>query len=453
VSGSPPELLDLARRVAAGARGGEQVEAYVARTRETEVKVHDGTVESLVVAERAGVGVRLVVDGRQGFAWAGSLDDSVAGDALAEARDNAGFATPDEYVGIATPADAGGPIAPLQLWRDDVVATAATKKVELALAVEAATLGADSRVRAVESTSYGDAASEAAIATSTGVEATSERTTCSVAAFALAGNGTETRTGYGFSAGRSVAELDVEEAANDAAARAVRLLGATQPRSRRLPVVLDPLVTRSLLSIVGGALGGEAIVKGRSMFVGRFGEPVAAPRLTLVDDPTDGAAFGAATHDAEGVATRRVELIVDGVLHGALHNLATGRRVAAGTTGSAVRGGYASAPGTGARALTLVPGSRSPDEILARAGEALYVQSVSGLHSGTNPISGDFSVGAEGLMVRNGSYAEPVREVTIASTLPRMLNGVVEIGADHTWLPGGAAGMTLLVDGMAVSGS
>jgi PmbA protein len=90
--------------------------------------------------------------------------------------------------------------------------------------------------------------------------------------------------------------------------------------------------------------------------------------------------------------------------------------------------------------------------VIAAAGDALYVQSVSGLHSGTNPVSGDFSVGAEGLMVRDGAFAEPVREVTIASTLPRMLLDIAEVAADVTWLPGGAAGATLLIAEMSMSG-
>ena len=139
---------------------------------------------------------------------------------------------------------------------------------------------------------------------------------------------------------------------------------------------------------------------------------------------------------------------------GFLHNVYTGRRSGAGTTGSAVRGGFKSTPGVGARALRLEPGelTRRGDHGVG-AGEALYVQSVSGLHSGTNPVSGDFSVGAEGLMVRDGAFAEPVREVTIASTLQRMLLDVAEIGADLTWLPGGAAGMTLLVGDMTLSGA
>jgi PmbA protein len=118
-----------------------------------------------------------------------------------------------------------------------------------------------------------------------------------------------------------------------------------------------------------------------------------------------------------------------------------------------VRAGYTSTPGVGARALALAPGTRAPEEILAGLDGALYVQSVSGLHSGANPVSGDFSVGAEGLMVRGGTFAEPVREVTIASTLARMLLDVVEVGGDLTWLPGAAAGVTLVIGEMTVSGS
>src|SRR5262249_10247868 len=163
-------------------------------------------------------------------------------------------------------------------------------------------------------------------------------------------------------------------------------------------------------------------------------------------------ARGATTYDSEGVPTRRNVLVDAGVLRCFLHNVTTGRRSGAGTTGSAVRG-YASRPGVGARALYLVPGTKSPEEILASVPEALYVQSVSGLHAGTNPVSGDFSLGAEGLMVRGGELAEPVREVTIASTLPRLLLDVAEVGADLTWLPGSAAGMTVLVGSMTVSGA
>ena len=450
----PSDLLELARRVVGAAGEHEQVEAYVARSHETEVRVFDGDVESLSVAGVDGVGVRVVVDHRQGYAWAGSLDPEVVDETLAEARDNAAFGEPDDWYGLAGPGDVGSvaPVA-LDVWREELLGVSADDKVALALEVERATRAADARVRGVEFAGYDDTAVETAVANSFGLESTTRRTLCSCTAFAMAGDDDATQTGMGFSAGRTVADLDVGEAAGDAAERAVRLLGATQPPSRRLPVILDPLVTRSLLGIVGSALGGEAVLKGRSMFVDREGEDVAAPGVTLVDDPTLADAFGAATHDSEGVPTRRVELIAGGRLTGFLHNVYTGRRAARATTGSAVRSGFKSAPGVGARALHLDPGRLTPDEVLASVPEALYVQSVSGLHSGTNPVSGDFSVGVEGLMVRDGAFAEPVREVTIASTLQRILLDVEQVGADLTWLPGGAAGVTLLVGEMTMSGA
>ena len=117
-----------------------------------------------------------------------------------------------------------------------------------------------------------------------------------------------------------------------------------------------------------------------------------------------------------------------------------------------MRGGFSGTPSAGCRALVLTPGEMGADEILEMVGDGLYVQSVTGMHSGVNPVSGDFSVGAEGLMIRGGSLAEPVREVTVASSLQRMLQSVVGIGADLRWLPGVAAGQTLAIADMQLSG-
>jgi PmbA protein len=448
------DLLAIARRAAAAAAGDEQLEAYVVRTRETEVEVFGGEVESLSVAGIEGVGIRIVSDHRQGYAWAGSLDPDVVAETIGEARDNASFGEPDEWYGLATTADAEAVTPPaLDLWDESLAGVSTDEKVRIALELDAATRAADPRVRGVESAGYGDGMVETAIANSNGVESLARRTVASAYAVAMAGDNDETQTGSGITAGRSVAALDLDMVTHDAVFRACRLLGAKQAKSRRIPVLLDPLVTRSLLGVLSSALNGESALKGRSLFTGREGEAVAAPFVHLVDDPTDPRALGASTHDAEGVPTRRNGLVLDGVLKGFLQNVYTGRRTGLGTTGSAVRGGFKSTPGVGVRAMRLEPGPKTPEECFAVFPEALYVQSVSGLHSGTNPISGDFSVGAEGLMVRGGAFAEPVREVTIASTLQRMLLDIVEVGSDLTFLPGSAAGMTLLLGEMTMSGS
>jgi PmbA protein len=449
------DLLALAESVVAEAQPGEALEVYVARGTDTEVRAYDGEIESLATATSSGVGIRVLFGGgdqggRVGFAWAGSLEPEVVSAALGEARDNAEFATPDPFVVFASPD--GHPVAGLDLWDDELVSVPTDKKVALALDLERQVRAADPRVRQVSSADYGDEQSEMALASTTGIRATARSTGAFLSVSAIAGEGADTQTGTGFSVGRGFAQLDQDRAADDAVQRAVRMLGSTKARSGRCTVVFDPRVMSTVLSIVSSALSGEAVVKGRSFFADRIGEAVAVPEVSLVDDPTDVRAFAASAADGEGLACRRNVLIEAGVLQGFLYDTVSARRAGTVSTGSAVRGGFSGTPGAGCRAVVLAPGPLGASDILEAVGEGLYVQSVTGVHSGVNTVSGDFSVGAEGLMIRGGQLAEPVREVTVASTLQRMLQDVVEIGSDLRWLPGVAAGQTLAIADMSLSG-
>ncbi len=444
------ELLELADRVVAMARPGEQVEAVVVRGTDTEIKVYGGQVESLSSAQSQGVGIRVVVDGRQGFAYAGSLDEVAITETLADARDNAGFATHDEHAGLAEPD--GVPVQELDLHRDGLSTFGPDAKVALAIELERAVLGADPRISGIESAEYVDGVSEAAVATTTGIRSSGRETSCYVATYAMATEGGDTQTGFGFSVGREPAELDVARAAGEAAERATRMLGATQPPSGRLTVVLDPWVTAQFLGLLGYTLNGDAVQKGRSLFADRLGEAVASPLVTLVDDPTDTRAFTATDTDGEGLATRRNVLVADGVLERFVHNAYTARRAGTVSTGNAVRG-FKSTPSVDCLFLSLAPGTADPAELVASIAEGVLVQEVSGLHSGVNPVSGDFSTGAEGLRIRGGELAEPVREFTIASTLQKMLHDVQAVGSDLQFLPMNAAGVTLVVGDVTVSGS
>jgi PmbA protein len=451
--GDPADLTGLAEQVAGWARPGEEVEVYVARGDETEVRAYDGEVESLTSASSSGLGIRVITEHRLGFAWAGSLDEEVLGPTLEEARDNAEFATPDEHVRLAVP-DGVAPVA-VDLWDPGLASVPTTAKVQLALALEAQTRGADPRIRQVTSADYGDTSVEIALASTTGISTTSRKTSGYVSVGVIAGDGDDSQTGSGFSVGRGFDGLDSDRAAADAVDRAVRMLGATKGPTTRATVVFDRRVASTVLSVISAALSGEAVTKGRSFFAGRIGEQVGAPILALADDPTDPRAFGAATYDAEGLACRRNVLIDGGVLRGFVYDTVSASRAGTVSTGSAVRGGFSGTPGPGCRALTLAPGSEGFDEdgALAAVGEGLFVQSMTGVHSGVNPVSGDFSVGAEGLMIRGGRLAEPVREITVASTLQRMLQSVLVIGADLEWLPGIAAGQTLAIGDLQVGGT
>jgi PmbA protein len=444
------ELLDIAERVVALAADGEEVEAVVVRGLDTEIKVHEGEVESLASAQSQGVGIRVVTGGRQGFAYAGTLDADVLGETLAEARDNARFATVDEFAGLAEPD--GVAVADLDLYRASLADSPTDAKVALAVELERAVRSADPRISGIESAEYIDSLSEAAIVSTTGLRSVSRDSSCYVATYAMASEGSDIQTGFGFSVGRELADLDVARAASDAAERATRLLGAGKPPSERVTVVLDPWVTAQFLGLLGYTLNGEAVLKGRSLFAERLGDQVASPLVTLVDDPTDPRAFTATDTDGEGLAARRNVLIDEGRLQMFVHNAYSGRRSGTASTGNAVRG-YSSTPSVGCMAVSVRPGTATQAELVAGVGDGVLVQDVSGLHSGVNPVSGDFSTGAEGLRIRGGELAEPVREFTIASTLQRMLLDVAAVGGDLEWLPMNASGVSLVIHDVTVSGA
>ncbi|MCD9623786.1 TldD/PmbA family protein [Rhabdothermincola salaria] len=444
------DLLDLAAGVARQAVGGEQVEAFVGRSSYTTVKAHGGEVESFSSATTAGMGIRVVRDHRQGFAWAGSLDPDVVAETLAEARDNAAFAQPDEWVGLADP-DGVAPV-PFDAFDPAVAALAPERKVALALELEAMVRGGDPRITGVRVATFSDSSSRAAVASSTGIAGASRSAWCSMGVLALAAEGDETYTGSGSTVGFGPDDLDLDEAATDAVTRAVRLFGARPVSSRRLSVVLEPRMAAAVVGLLGGTLTGDRVLKGRSPFADRLGDTIAVPGLTLVDDPTDHRSFAAETFDGEGLACRRNVLVADGVLQGFLYDSATGRRAGHPSTGSAVRG-VTSTPSVGCQALAVTPGAGTHDELVGAVDLGVEVQSITGWHSGVNAISGDLSVGVEGVMIRDGQRAEPVREVTIASTLQKMLLGIDAIGGEVEWLPGGTGCPTLVFGDISLSGT
>ena len=442
------DLGELAGAAVESAMDNEAVEAYAEEARRTEVTAHKGEVEGLTFAESRGVGVRLIARGRLGYAYAADPSFDEVRAAVAKARENAELATEDEFNALP-PAK---PIEPISaLFRRDQAALATERKVSVALDLEHLAVSADPRVAKVDQAGYGDAVSRVAITSTAGVTAEYGRTDCWTVVSALAEQDGETQSGWSFRVARELGELDWGSVAQEAVERSARLLGAVKPASGRLPVVLDPFAGSSFLGILAGALSAESVQKQRSLFADLLGEDVGSPLVTLVDDgrTLDGPA--AAPFDDEGVPTGRTELIAHGTLMAFLHNTYTARRGGTDSTGNAQRGGYRSPPGVGTTNFFVQPGATPVSDILRRAEGGVLIQDVSGVHSGANPISGEFSVGATGLRIQGGELDEPLREMTVASTVPEMLKGIAAVGDDLRFFT--AVGVpTILIAEMTVAG-
>ena len=454
-AGANGAVLDLeavgSRAVeAALAAGADDAEAWVERSVEREVRVYEGAVESLSDAGSRGVGVRVFRGERPGYAYGTDLSEAGVAATAREAAAVAAIADPDEHAGLPDHLGAatvdGLHSSALSHWTTE-------RKIELAVAVERAARGR-AGVSQVEDTVYSDGEAEAAIVNSRGFSSAYESTSAWAYASAFAGEGNDLMTGLGLGIARAPDALDAAAIGAEAADRALALRGARQPPGRRCPIVLDTFVAASFVGFIGGMLSADAVQRGRSLYAGMEGEEIAAPALRLSDDGTDPDGFASAPFDGEGSPRRRTPLIEDGRLATYLFDARTARKGGRSTTGSAVRGSYRSAPSVGTTNLVVDAGGSDTDELIKAAGEGLLVTDVAGLHSGVNPISGTFSVGATGRLIEGGELGRPVREITIASDLVTMLKSVRAVASSTRWVPfgGSVRAAPLLLDEMSVAG-
>jgi PmbA protein len=443
----------LSRAVRLGVDRQTGLEVYVEFGRTATVKVFEGRVESVVTAEPRGMGIRSIDGGRVGYSYTADLSAAGIDKAVLESVENGRASGSDEYQALP---EAGGiyPVLP-DLWRPGVAKTTMDRKVAIALAAEKAALS-QPEVDTVETCEYSDAESRVAIVSSRGVEVEGEQSFCFAYAFALAGGEGDRQTGLGFTTGREPAELDPEAAGNEAALKARALLGAGPCPTGAYTVVFDQETAAALLGVIASSLSADAVQKGRSVFRGKLGQQVGSTLITLLDDGLATGGLATSPFDAEGVPQRTTSLVERGVLVSVLHDSYTARKEGGGalSTGNATRGSYRSLPSVGVSNLVVRPGVGTLEDLLSRVGTGLYVDSVSGLHSGVNPVSGEISVGITGRLIESGQAGRPVREVTIATDFIRLLNSVSDIGGDQRWIPlyGSVFTPSIAVAGVAVSG-
>lgn len=448
-------MIDLARGTveAALAAGASDAEAYVSEDVGREVRVHGGEVESLTAATQRGIGVRAWAGGKVGYAYGTDLSADGIANLAGTAAEAARVADEDEFAG--PPEQGDEPVVELALSDTSMAERTTGDLAELTLAIERAALDADPRVVAVEQAVYADSAERVALVSSLGIAGEYESSSCYGYVQALAEGDGARETGLGFDLGRGPDALDPVAIGREGGERATAMIGAGKPASRACPVVLDPTVAASFVALIGGALAASAVQRGRSPFAERVGAAVADPALLLHDDGLDPDGFASAPFDGEGVPRRRTPLIEDGALRTYLYDAYTARRGEAASTGSAGRAGYRSQPSVASSNLVVAPGRLGFEQLLGEAGEGVYVTDVAGLHSGVNPVTGVFSVGASGQAISGGHLTEPLREFTIASDLVSMLKAVQAVGDSPRWVPFGGSVSTppLLISEMTVAGT
>ena len=429
------------------ALGADGAEAYVSIARSRKAKVQNGALEDLTTSKRGGLGVRVLRGGRTGLATTTDLTREDFKELFANAWELSALGDEDPWTRQAAPS--GTDDLPSR-FDPRVEALTAEERIERALRLEAEARKASAKVVAVRESSWSDGAGASLLLTQKGVRAFDLATTCAASIELAVQEGEDRQAAWHWDMGRHPEAFSLAGVGREAALKGERKLKPAQLPAGRYPVVLHPEVAVDLLGIVAGMLSAEAVLKQRSLFAGKLGQAIASPLLNLVDDGRLPGGLGTEPWDGEGLPTRRNVLIENGVLKTYLHTLRTAAEMGVEPTATAGRG-VGSNPGITLFNLFPSPGPESPEALYRKAGSGVLITEIMGLHT-VDPVSGDLSVGASGVRIREGALAEPVDRMTFAGNLKDFLARIVALGNDLRWY-GSSAGLSILLEDIALGGA
>jgi PmbA protein len=433
------DLIALARK-----SGADAADAVLISGTSLSVSRRLGATEHVERSEGRDLGLRVFLGQRAAIVSSTTIDpgsfQELADRAVAMAR----VVPEDPFGGLAETA------APPEEASLDLV-DPAEPSVDALVARAAAAEDAARAVNGITNTESegGFGRTEAFLVTSAGFAGAAARTSHSVSASAVAGTGTDMQRDYDYHSTIHLSDLDDPVAiGHSAAERAITRMNPTRPSTAKLPVVYDPRIAGSLLGHLAGAINGSSVARGTTFLKDKLGARIFGEDIEIHDDPRRIRGLRSRIFDGEGTPTAARDIIAAGVLTTWLLDSRSARQLGLRSTGHASRG-TGGPPSPGPSNLYLAAGELTPAELMADITLGLYVNELIGM--GVNGVTGDYSRGASGFMIRNGAFAEPVAEITIAGNLLEMFAHLTP--ANDLQFRRGADAPTVRVEGMTMAGA
>ncbi|WMI81405.1 TldD/PmbA family protein [Anaerotignum sp. MB30-C6] len=413
-----------------------------------EVLLMEGEVSNYENSSEGGVSFRGTYEGRTGYAFSERLEEDTITFLIEAAKENAMLMAEEEREELF-----GGEDYPeFNGYYPELEQVCVEKRIQLAKRMEEAALNGAESVASLDYCVLGIGKREVAIANSLGLNISYTKNFASGYVSAIAKSGDETKKGSAFWKGTNWADFDPEETGRKAARRGAALLGAGTVDSGTYTAVLDGKAMTALLSSFSGVFFAENVQKGFSLLKDKVGEKVAADCITLRDDALLEGGYASVPFDSEGVAGKNKEVIEHGRLKTFLYNLKSAKKDGVRSTGNGFKAGLTAPVKTACTNFYIQKGENSLDELISTMGNGLYVTDFMGLHAGTNAVSGDFSLSAEGFYVENGRIVNPVEQITIAGNFYALLLDVLAVGDDLYYASSGKGSPSVLAKNIAVAG-
>jgi len=425
--------------------GAETAEAALSETSEFGVSVRNDQIETLKESVSSRIHIMLSIDKKRASATSNDLSNESINKLIKEVIELCKIMEQDEYFSLPDKKELGAVKTDLEIFDSEIMHISAKRKIRIARELEKTAHKINKKI-VTDHSSYSNVTGKTAMANSLGFCETYRQSYNAIALSCAAEDNKNSKTpgrkqsSFWYSASTSFDKLDsVEKVAAEAVRRTLRKLGSIKPKTCEVPIVFDPFTSSNFLGSLANALNGASIYKKASFLTGLTGEIIAAPSLTLIDDPLLKGKIGSRPFDGEGVKSRKNIAVEKGVLKTYLMDTYEANKLNSSTTGSA--GGISN--------FYMNPGIYSEEEIISSIANGLYVTSLSG--QGANWSTGDFSQGAEGLWIENGRITYPVNGFTIAGTFNQMLKNIEMIGNNIEWQSAIAA-PSLKIKNIVISG-
>ena len=404
-------------------------ELYYSESAETQTEIFKEEVKGFNTSSSLGVCLKCLVNGKMGYASTEHLSEEEAVSLVERALDNAKSIESEEQDFIHTKGDTYA-----VLEKEEVKLPTAAEAIDFALDLQKQLYATDSRVVDGTQAYAGMIESKTALYNSNGLDLEDSAAFAFTYGMAVVADGEEMYDGMEVASGK-FGSFDVEKIAKEAVKDAVDTIGAEPVPSGKYPVVFSNKVMASMLSTYASVFSAEAAQKGLSLLKDKEGEKIAADIVTLTDDPMRADALVKATFDDEGVATYKKNVIENGQFVTLLHNLKTAAVAGVKTTGNGHKGSYASTVGIRPYSFYINPVKGTLEDLMAEAGNGIYVTSVEGMHAGANPITGDFSLAASGFCITDGKKGKPVKSITVSGNFFTLLKEIASVGEDLKFNP------------------
>lgn len=427
---------------------GFEFEIYVSQSNKVKIDIEDKAIDRVEASKEQGLGVRVIKNGKVGFSYTTKLTKKDIEDCTKMAMDIALSQEEEDVFELLKEQKENK--NQIELFDKEGLSNDRQTKINKLLETEDKIKAYDPRIALVRDLSYTESTYSYLMENSYGVKIEETLSGFFVMGCAIAKDGEDTSSGCSYIASRFYEDLDFDLLSKEIAINTVSLLNPKSFETKSLPVVFSPDSMVSLLRAFSSVFLGDSLIKNKTMLKDKLQEQIASEEVTIIDDGTINRALGSSRFDADGNPTQKNIVVENGVFKMFLHNIYTAKKSNQESTANSIRAGYRSVPQTGIHNFYLVPKNNSLETLLAAYEECVYITELMGLHM-ADPISGNFSLGASGIVYKNAKPMYAIRAVTVASNFLELLKKIKLIGNDFRFF-GHVGSPSVLVENITIGG-